>query len=454
MTLAKDPHGWNLDPILIALQKRDKKMLRQQIEKLQPYDWGQIFFQLNRVYRRYFIELLSFEDIGELIKELEPTEQQEVLKVLGSEKAVQVLNQMASDDVADLLGELDAERAQSLLKDMERVEADKVRVLLHYPEDTAGGKMTSEFVAIYDHFSVEQAIQYLRQEAPTAETVYYVYVVDADERLVGVVSLRELLIAQPETNVRDIMYERVISVPADMDQEEAAKIMEQYDFLAVPVTNHDRHLLGIITVDDIIDVLIEEAHEDLSKLSAVSQPEKEVLIHPLASARRRLPWLVLLLVIGMMTASLVGQFEQTIEKVAVLTFFMPMIAGMTGNTGTQSLALVIRGLTSGQLTRDKYWQILRQEGIVGIIIGTVCSLLIVGMVLLWRQDLYLGLVVGASLWFTLLIGTLAGTIIPILLQLAKVDPAVASGPLITTLNDVFSLFIYFGIATLFLNHLL
>ena len=443
-----------IEPIIIALQKRDKKMLHQQLERLQPYDWGQIFFQLNTVYRRYFIELLSIDDIGELLKELDPTEQQEVLRVLGPDKTVQVLNQMPSDDVADLLGELEEPHVQSLLKDMERVEADKVRALLHYPEDTAGGKMTSEFVAIYDHFSVEEVIQYLRREAPTAETVYYVYVVDADDRLVGVVSLRELLIAQPETKVRDIMYERVISVPADMDQEEAAKIMEQYDFLAVPVIDSDQRLLGIITVDDMIDVLIEEAHEDLSKLSAVSYPEKEVLIPPFASAGRRLPWLILLLIIGMMTASLVGYFEQTIEKVAVLTFFMPMIAGMTGNTGTQSLALVIRGLTSGQLTRDKYWQILRQEGLAGIIISTVCSLLIVGMILLWRQDLYLGLVVGSSLWFTLLIGTLAGTIIPILLQLLKIDPAVASVPLITTLNDVFSLLIYFGIATLFLNHLL
>ena len=443
-----------IEPIIIALQKRDKKMLHQQLERLQPYDWGQIFFQLNTVYRRYFIELLSIDDIGELLKELDPTEQQEVLRVLGPDKTVQVLNQMPSDDVADLLGELEEPHVQSLLKDMERVEADKVRALLHYPEDTAGGKMTSEFVAIYDHFSVEEVIQYLRREAPTAETVYYVYVVDADDRLVGVVSLRELLIAQPETKVRDIMYERVISVPADMDQEEAAKIMEQYDFLAVPVIDSDQRLLGIITVDDMIDVLIEEAHEDLSKLSAVSYPEKEVLSPPFASAGRRLPWLILLLIIGMMTASLVGYFEQTIEKVAVLTFFMPMIAGMTGNTGTQSLALVIRGLTSGQLTRDKYWQILRQEGLAGIIISTVCSLLIVGMILLWRQDLYLGLVVGSSLWFTLLIGTLAGTIIPILLQLLKIDPAVASGPLITTLNDVFSLLVYFGIATLFLNHLL
>lgn len=450
--MTKSEH--HMEPIIIALQKRDKKMFRQQLENLQPYDWGQIFFQLNTVFRRYFIELLSFEDIGELLKELEPAEQQEVLQVLGPDKTVLVLNQMPSDDVADLLGELEETHVQSLLKDMERVEADKVRALLHYPEDTAGGKMTSEFVAIYDHFSVEEVIQYLRREAPTAETIYYVYVVDADDRLVGVVSLRELLIAQPETKVRDIMYERVISVPADMDQEEAAKIMEQYDFLAVPVIDNDRRLLGIITVDDMIDVLIAEAHEDLSKLSAVSYPDKEVLIPPFASARRRLPWLVLLLIIGMMTASLVGQFEQTIEKVAVLTFFMPMIAGMTGNTGTQSLALVIRGLTSGQLTRDKYWQILRQEGLVGIIISTVCSLLIVGMVLLWRQDLYLGLVVGSSLWFTLLIGTIAGTLIPILLQLVKVDPAVASGPLITTLNDVFSLLIYFGIATLFLNHLL
>ncbi|OYD09169.1 magnesium transporter [Paludifilum halophilum] len=447
-------HEIDFNQIQIALQKREKKYLRPLIEELQPYDLGQIFFRLSKIYRTPFINMLEPEEIAELLEELEPDEQHEVLNNLGVDKASQVLNRMSSDEVADMMGELEDHNVQSLLKTMERDEADKVRALLHYPEDTAGGKMTMEYVSVYDYYTVEEVIQYLRREAPTAETVYYVYVIDAEDRLVGVVSLRELLIAQPETPITEIMFERIISVTADRDQEEVARVMERYDFLAIPVVDSEKHLLGIITVDDVIDVLIEEAQEDISKLSAVGQTEMDVLIHPFSSARRRIPWLVLLLFIGMLTASLLSSFEKTIEQVTILTLFMPMIAGMTGNTGTQSLALVIRGLSSGQLTRDKYKQILKQEGIVGIIIGTVCSFLIITIITVWKGDFSLGLIVGASLWFTLLLGTLAGTLIPLLLHLLKVDPTVASGPLITTLNDVFSLTIYFGFATLFIKYLL
>src|SRR5690606_27288271 len=215
----------------------------------------------------------------------------------------------------------------------------------------------------------------------------------------------------PDVPVREIMYERVISVPADMDQEEVAAILGRYDFLAIPVVDDENRLLGIITVDDILDVLIEEAQEDIAKLSTVSRAEKEVL----ASARRRIPWLMLLLFIGVLTSKLVGFFEDTISRLTALAFFMPMVAGMTGNTGTQSLALVIRGIASGELTRDKYGRFILQQASVGLIIGTVCSLLIVGVLYGMENDLRLGIVVGFSLLLTLLIGTIAGTVIPLLL---------------------------------------
>lgn len=443
-----------LDSIKLAIQKRNKPAMRQLLEELQPYDLGQIFFRLNGVYRRQFLEFLSPEEIADLVEELEKTEQLDILAALPPEKLSRVLNRMSSDDMADLLGGLEEQKAQTLLKKMERAEADKVRALLDYPQDTAGGKMTTEYISVYDHYTVDEAIQYLRQEAPTAETVYYIYVIDGDDRLVGVVSLRELLIAQPDVPVREIMYERVIAVPAEMDQEEVATILGRYDFLAIPVVDDENRLLGIITVDDILDVLIEEAQEDIAKLSAVGQAEKGVLTSPFVAARRRIPWLMLLLFIGVLTSKLVGYFEDTISKLTALAFFMPMVAGMTGNTGTQSLALVIRGISSGELTRDKYSRFILQQASVGLIIGAVCSLLIVGVLYGMENDLRLGIVVGISLLLTLLIGTIAGTVIPLLLHWLKVDPAVASGSLITTLSDVFSLVVYFGIATLCLNFLL
>ncbi|SMO61789.1 magnesium transporter [Melghirimyces algeriensis] len=444
----------DLDSIKVALQKQEKRFLRPLIEELQPYDLGQIFFRLSDIYRPHFIRMLEPKDIAQLLSELETEEQQEILTTIGPAKTSEILNRMSSDEVADLMGELEESNVQTLLRSMKRDEADKVRALLHYPEDTAGGKMTMEYVSVYDYYTVEEAIQYLRREAPTAETVYYVYVTDADDRLVGVISLRELLIAHPEKPITEAMYERIISVPTEMDQEEVARLMQRYDFLAIPVVDDENRLLGIITIDDVVDVLIEEAQEDISKLSAVGQTEMDILTHPFSSARRRIPWLILLLFIGMLTATLLSSFENTINKVAALAYFMPMIAGMTGNTGTQSLAIVIRGLSSGQLTKDKYIRILKQEGLVGVIIGTVCSILIIAMVTLLQGSLSLGLVVGASLWFTLILGTLGGTMIPLMLTLLKVDPTVASGPLITTINDVFSLLIYFGFATLFLHYLL
>jgi magnesium transporter len=443
-----------MDAIKLAIQKGNKAAMRQLLEELQPYDLGQIFFRLNGVYRRQLLDFLSPEKIAELVEEVEKTEQLEILSALPPEKLSRVLNRVPSDEMADLLEGLEEQKVQTLLKKMEQAEADKVRALLDYPGDTAGGKMTTEYISVYDHYTVEEAIQYLRQEAPTAETVYYIYVIDGDDRLVGVVSLRELLIAQPDVPVREIMYERVISVPADMDQEEVAAILGRYDFLAIPVVDDENRLLGIITVDDILDVLIEEAQEDIAKLSAVSRAEKEVLASPLASARRRIPWLMLLLFIGVLTSKLVGFFEDTISRLTALAFFMPMVAGMTGNTGTQSLAMVIRGIASGELTRDKYGRFILQQASVGLIIGAVCSLLIVGVLYGMENDLRLGIVVGFSLLLTLLIGTIAGTVIPLLLHFLKVDPAVASGPLITTLSDVFSLVVYFGIATLCLNFLL
>ncbi|MCS1350173.1 magnesium transporter [Mechercharimyces sp. CAU 1602] len=444
-------HVIDIAQIQVYLQKRDLKRLRPLLDELQPYDLAQIFFQLSPQLQRLLLEHLTRDEIGELLEELESPDQQAVLETLGAEKTAQVLNRMSSDEVADLLGELEDSNVQKLLTTMEKGEAEKVRALLDYPEDTAGGKMTTEYVSVYNHFTADDVIQYLREEAPQAETVYYIFVTDADDRLVGVVSLRELLIAQPNTLIRDIMYERVISVPADMDQEEVAKLLERYDFLAIPVTDEEERLLGIITVDDIIDVLIEEAQEDISRLSAVGYTEKEVITHPFSSARLRIPWLLLLLLIGVFTANLLGFFEHTIQQVAALTFFMPMIAGMTGNTGTQSLALVIRGLSTGQLTRDKYLRVLGQEGIVGMIIASICSTIIIAVVTFLEGNIYLGLVIGAALWCTLLIGTFVGTLIPLLLNIAKVDPVVASGPLITTLNDVFSLIIYFGLATLFIQ---
>jgi magnesium transporter len=248
------------------------------------------------------------------------------------------------------------------------------------------------------------------------------------------------------------MYERVISVTVTTDQEEVAKLAERYDFVAIPIVDEANVLLGIVTVDDIIDIVIREANEDIEKLSATGKSidfETKTLI----AAARRLPWLILLLFIGLISARIMSSFEDTLKQVVALTFFMPMIAGMTGNTGTQSLAVVVRGLISNDIDKGVVARLVAREFGVGITIGVSCSILIAVIAYIWQGNFALGAVVGCSLFLTLIIGTLAGTVIPLILYKLKIDPAVASGPLITTLNDIFSLLTYFSIASMFLKHL-
>ncbi len=313
--------------------------------------------------------------------------------------------------------------------------------------------MTNRFVWIKDYYTVREAIDKLKNFASYAETISYLYVIDENRKLVGVVSYRDLLLAELDQKIKDIMFTRVIYVSAYTDQEEAAAILERYDFLALPVVDDNHILLGIITFDDMLDVIIEEANEDIEKLSASG---KAIDFDTKASvaAWRRLPWLVLLLVIGVLSGSIISYFEDTLSLVVALTFFMPMISGMTGNTGTQSLAVVVRGLAGQKVNKKEIFQLIYREFLVGLLIGIVCGLLISAIAYLWQGNIYLGLVVGLSLLLTLIIGTLSGTIIPLILYKINIDPAIASGPLITTLNDIFSLITYFTIATLFLDYLL
>jgi magnesium transporter len=405
------------------------------------------------MYRRRYLLLLSGTDIAELLQELDSEDQAALIEIVGTEKSTEILNEMSTDDAADLLGQLEEEHSEEILVSMDENEAAKIKALLIYPPDTAGGIMTNEYVWIRRHYTVGEATEKLRAFAHIAESIYYLYVINEDRKLVGVLSIRDLLLHPAETPVQDIMFERVISVPVDMDQEEVARVIERYNFVSVPVVDQDERLVGIITHDDVMDVLIAEHEEDISRLSGFGKESITLQTTAFQSAVRRLPWLVGLLFIGLGSGSILSLFSDTIEKVVALTFFMPMIAGMTGNTGTQSLAVVIRGLASRELSWNEMLHLIRREFGVALLMGIVCGILIGLVAMLWMHNIPLGIVVGGSLFLTLIIGTLAGTLIPLVLHALKVDPAVASGPLITTINDIFSLTVYFGTATLFIRYL-
>lgn len=322
-----------------------------------------------------------------------------------------------------------------------------------YEHETTGTLMKQGYVALQETCTVEQAILYLREQVQGKKNIHYVYMIDEDQQLTGVLSVRELLAASDTEELADIMKKNLIYFPANLDQEEAAKVFRDKDLVSIPVVNKWKQLMGIIHVEDIIDVIHQEADEDIGKLTASG---KEIDFHtrPLIAAGKRLPWLILLLFIGLISGGIIESFEETLEAVVALAFFMPMIAGMTGNTGTQSLAVVVRGLVSEKLNFKKATKLLWRELLVGIIIGLSCAIIIAIVAYIWRGSLMLGFVVGVSLLATLIIGTLAGTIIPLILYKCKADPAVASGPLITTINDILSLLIYFGIATMCISRIM
>lgn len=439
---------------LIRFCKENKKQEFQlMIDELHPYDIARLYIELPTKHHHKFLLLMESKQIANLIQELEPPMQLDIVQKLGVELSSHIMNLMERDDLADFLNELSVDKIEELLFAMKKEQSQYVQNLMQYKKETAGGLMTNQFVWIPSNYSVEEAVEKLRAFAQIAENLYYLYVLDVDKKLIGVVSYRDLLLAGMDERVESIMYSRVISVPAHMDQEEVARTIERYDFLSIPVVDDEHHLLGIITVDDIIDVVMQEADEDIGRLSATGKTI-DFTTGSWVSALRRLPWLILLLLLGLISGSIISSFESTLNQVVALAFFMPMISGMTGNTGTQSLAIVVRGLASHDLDRKAVFRLIWRELGVGFIIGTVCAILISGVGFLWEGHTTLGLVVGSSLFMTLIIGTMAGTIIPLILYKLKIDPAIASGPLITTLNDIFSLTIYFGIATFFISHLL
>jgi magnesium transporter len=452
MTMAMTENEITL-AIIQSLKDGKKNVFLEIIEELQPYDIAQQYLNVPSKHQNKFLLYLPLEQLTEFIQEIDKEIQLVVLQKLGIEKSTKVLDLMENDNLATLLTDLKPEKIEELLSEMNQEESQVVMNLMNYPPETAGRMMNNRYVWIPKHYTVREAVDKLKDFAELAEYLNYLYVIDEEKKLIGVVSYRDLLLGELQDKIETIMYSRVVKVDVYTDQEEVAKLISRYDFITMPVIEEDGKLVGVITVDDIIDVVIQEANEDIEKLSASG---KSIDFHtkPLIAAYRRLPWLILLLFIGLVSGSIINMFSATLEQVVALAFFMPMIAGMTGNTGTQSLAVVVRGLVSNELDFQQVLKLIIRELSVGIIIGVTCAVMIAIIAFVWQGNIILGLVVGSSLLITLIIGTLAGTIIPLILYKFKVDPAVASGPLITTINDILSLMIYFGIATMFITRLM
>lgn len=423
--------------------------------ELHSYDQAQFYEKVGPDIRRTIYLFLSPQEMATIFEtiELEDKEYEQFLNEMDTAYGAEMLSYMYTDDAVDVLNELDDEQRESYLEMMDSETAEEISELLAYAEYTAGAIMTTEYVSVYENSTVRSAMTVLRNEAPNAETIYYVFVIDDNRRLSGVISLRDLIISDEDTLIHDIMNERVVYVKASDDQEDVAQIMKDYNFLAIPVVNDGQEMLGIITVDDIIDVIDEEATDDYSKLAGLTDVD-DIEASPFKAAKKRLPWLIMLLFLGMITATLMGQFEATLDKVALLALFIPLISGTSGNSGTQALAVAVRGIATGEIGDKSKLKMLLREVLTGLITGIVCGLIVVGIIFFWKHNLIIGLLVGAAISTSILVATIAGSFIPLLIHKLGADPAVASGPFITTLNDVTSILIYLGLASVFLGQLM
>ena len=387
---------------------------------------------------------LSEEVIADIVEEEDDEDKYELLKLFSDVKQKHILEEMSNDEVTDLLGELKDEEQQELLAKLSSEDRQDIKELMCYAEDSAGGLMTTEFISIRAKNTVRQTLEYLQRNTD-GETAYYLYVTDRQNVLKGVVSLRDIVSSTFDTNMLEITNPNVISVRYDEDQEAVWKQFEKYGFVMMPVVDEENHMLGIITVDDIMDVIQEETTEDINRLGQVGKEER-IDSQLFESLRSRLPWLVINLFTAVMAAAVISLFEGTISQVVSLATIMPIVTGMGGNAGTQSLTIVVRGLSLGELTKENAVSILAKEVGVGLFSGIVIGVLIAVGAMLFERNPMFGLVTGAAMFLNMILANIAGYFIPVLLEKCHVDPALASG--------VLGFLFFLGLATLALPYLL
>lgn len=453
--MEKDEVQYDEEILITFLREAEMDKFRESFFELHPYDQAQFYEKVEPGIRQIIYQFLSPEEMANVFEALELDDEnyQPFIDEMESSYAAKMISDMYTDDAVDVLNELDKDQISHFLKIMDKKSAEDIRELLYYEEDTAGSIMTTEYVAIPENSTARSAMTIMRNAAPEAETIYYIFVVNDDNQLAGVISLRDLIIASEDTFIHEILNDRVVSVLVTDDQEDVAQVMKDYNFLAVPVVNSKNEMLGIITVDDIIDVIDDEASEDYSKLAGVADMDTFDK-NPFTAAKKRLPWLVVLLLLGMLTANLIDIFAVTLEKVVLLAAFIPLIGGTSGNSGTQALAVAVRGIATGDVAKESKFKLIIREALTSIIMGIICGIVAFLIVYIWKGELIIGLLVAVAIACSIFVATVAGSVIPLLMHRMKIDPAVASGPFITTLNDITSILIYLGIATLFIEKLM
>lgn len=438
-----------IDQLKEAVEKGNDGFIISSLEELHPADIAEIIELLPEDEARYIFKLVENEKAGDTLLELDEEAREQLLESLTTKEIAAHIEEMDSDDAADVVGELPEDKQREVISQIEdKAQVSDIEHLLEYDENMAGALMARELIRANVNWPVDRCVVEMRKQAEEVETVYTIYVVDNDDKLMGLLSLKSLLFAQPKTQISELYNQDIKFVEAHTPKEDVAGMMEKYDLVVMPVVDKDGHLLGRITIDDVVDVIMEEADKDYQMMSGISQ-NIEATDRWQVISRARLPWLIVGMFGGIAASILIGVYEPDIMLHPEMAFFIPLIAAMGGNVGVQSSALVVQGLANNSLTKDGIFPKLMKELGIGLLNGVICAVLIFVYNYFFSDSFALCFTVSIALFAVICFAAVFGTFVPLILDKYKVDPALATGPFITTMNDIVGLVIYFLIGKIF-----
>ncbi|MFD1552621.1 magnesium transporter [Putridiphycobacter roseus] len=441
-----------IEDIQSALEENNIVFIKAQIFELHPADIADIVKHLGLDEGKHLFDYLDEEQAAQTLVELDEDIREKLLELFSPKEIAEQVDQLDSDDAADLLGELSEQRKDEVISKMEDKEhASEVIDLLRYDEDSAGGLMQSEFVQVRSSFTVKRCIIELRKQAEEVEKVYSIYVVDESDVLLGVLSLKRLLFAKPTSLISELYQSNNIKyVKTNSHKEDVADIMKRYDLIAIPVVDYQNKLVGRITIDDVVDVMQEEAEKDYQLASGITD-NVEATASVFKNTKSRLPWILIGLLGGVLSSLILQNYEADIQINPVLAFFIPLITATGGNVGVQSSAIVVQGLASKEFMFKGIFKRILKELLVGVLIGLICGILIFLFNFFTNTDIIMGITIGISIFIVVIIAAIFGTLFPLILNKLKIDPALATGPFVTTTNDILGLSVYFMIAFMLYN---
>ncbi|MDG4874624.1 magnesium transporter [Mesorhizobium sp. WSM4935] len=428
-----------------AIADRDTITLKREVDDLHQSELGDVLEALHPEQRRALVELLGSDFDFSALTEVDEAIRLDIVDNLPNAQIAQAVQELDSDDAVYILEDLEKEDQDEILSQLPFTERIRLRRALDYPEETAGRRMQTEFVAVPPFWTIGQTIDYMREDKNLPERFSQIFVIDPSFKLVGAIDLDQILRTKRAVKVEEVMHETLHAIPATMDQEEAAREFEQYNLLSAAVVDENGRLVGVLTIDDVVDVIQEEAEEDLLRMGGVGDEELSDTV--LATSRSRVPWLLVNLLTAFLAASVIGLFDRTIEHIVALAVLMPIVAGMGGNAGSQTMTVTVRALATRDLDIYNAARIIRRELGVGFVNGIVFAVLIGTVAGFWFRDPNLGGIIAAAMIINMFAAALAGILIPLVLDRLKIDPAVASAVFVTTVTDVVGFFAFLGLAT-------